>query len=128
TAANLLLASVAFASAAAAVLFASPIWASRCASSLFSCWICCCCDSSVWRSASTCSARTAVADFAGGFVVFFLVLCAGCGSLSFGVSANAVPHVRNRDNTIAAVFFISSLISRVRGYPSWLLQFCREIP
>src|SRR5215472_8042378 len=121
TAATLVLASVALASAAAAALLASPIWASRCASSSFSCWICCCCVSSLCRSASTCSARIAVADFAGtlaAFLGFEVCVCDGCGSSSFGVSANAVPQVRKSDNTTAAVFLISSLTDRRCGHPS----------
>src|SRR5437762_2094839 len=105
-------ASLALASAAAAALLASPICASRLVSSSCNSLICCCCVSSVCRSASTCSAKRAVADFAG-FVDFLLfAVCAGCGSPSFGVSANAVPDIRNSDNTIAAVFLISSLIDR----------------
>jgi hypothetical protein len=52
----------------------------------------------------------AVADFTGffaGFLVF--AVCAGCGSSSFGVSANAIPDIRKSDNIIAAVFLIASL-------------------
>src|SRR6266404_5752794 len=118
TAVALASASVALASAAAAALFASPICASRLASSSCSCLICCCWASIDCRSASTCSARMAVADFAGfftGFLVF--AACDGCGSSSFGVSANAIPDIRNSDKIIAAVFLIASL---------FLLQFKYE--
>src|SRR5260370_11312434 len=111
-------ASLALASAAAAALFASPICVSRLASSSCSCLICCCWASIDCRSASTCSARIAVADFAGffaGFLVF--AVCAGWGSSSFGVSANAIPDIRNSDKIIAAVFLIASL---------FLLQFSYE--
>jgi hypothetical protein len=34
---------------------------------------------------------------------------AGCASASFGVSAKAVPTVRNSDSVSAAIFFIASL-------------------
>src|SRR5260221_14330402 len=103
----------ALASAAAAADLASLIWASRLASSSCNCLSCSCCASRVFRSASTCSARRAVADFTGGFAGFF-VFAAGacCGSASFGVSANATPDIRKNDNTIAAIFLISSLIGR----------------
>src|ERR1700740_389592 len=110
TAVALASASLALASAAAAALLASPICASRFASSSCSCLICCCWASIDCRNASTCSARMAVADFAGFLGGFLsLSLCAGCGSPSFGVSANAVPDIRNSDKIIAAVFLIASL-------------------
>jgi hypothetical protein len=48
----------------------------------------------------------------GGLAVF-LDVSVGCGSPSFGVSANAVPDIRNSDNNIAAGFLISSLIGRL---------------
>jgi hypothetical protein len=56
-----------------------------------------------------------------------LLVCAG-GSLSFGVSANAVPDIRKNDNTIAASFFISSLIDRAGGHPSVSAIFSSELP
>ena len=36
----------------------------------------------------------------------------GCASAVFGVSANAVPHVRKIDSVSAASFFIASLFSK----------------
>src|SRR6267154_1041413 len=66
-----------------------------------------------WRSSSI-----AAAKFASVFSAFFAALglagCAdfaGCGSASFGVSASAIPEVRNNDSVSAASFLIASLFA-----------------
>jgi len=51
--------------------------------------------------------RRGLCGFFAGFLLF--AVCEGCGSSSFGVSANAAPDIRNSDKIIAAVFLIASL-------------------